>query len=256
MPLQHIKFNLKRDPHDERDHMFKLSTVPIIVPSKVDLSSKFPPVWHQGSIGSCTGHGVAAVLKFVKKTLFQSIPSRLFIYTNAKVVDGSDPTEDSGASIRSALKGVGTYKCVDETVWKYSESNACITPPTDVYKKATEPVKMAYERVPQSLNTIKGCLFNNKPIVIGIQCYESLMDPATMSTGQIPIPNTVSETSLGGHCIVLCGYDDATQSFLLRNSWGNKVGLPQKRGYFTIPYAYIINRELTSDLWTLTVASS
>ena len=44
------------------------------------------------------------------------------------------------------------------------------------------------------------------------------------------------------------GYDDATQCFTFRNSWGVKVG---DNGYFYMPYAYLTNTSLASDLWTI-----
>jgi C1A family cysteine protease len=44
------------------------------------------------------------------------------------------------------------------------------------------------------------------------------------------------------------GYDDASQRFIVRNSWGEGWG---QGGYFTMPYAYLGDRSLASDLWTI-----
>ena len=44
------------------------------------------------------------------------------------------------------------------------------------------------------------------------------------------------------------GYDDAAQRFLVRNSWGNGWG---QAGSSTMPYAYLTERNLSSDFWTL-----
>jgi C1A family cysteine protease len=46
------------------------------------------------------------------------------------------------------------------------------------------------------------------------------------------------------------GYDDATKRFVIRNSWGKAWGL---QGYFTMPYAYLEDRNLADDFWTLRV---
>jgi C1A family cysteine protease len=62
---------------------------------------------------------------------------------------------------------------------------------------------------------------------------------------QMPRPG---ERSLGGHAVLAVGYDDAERRFIVRNSWG--IGWGQK-GYFTIPYEYIANRNLADDLWTV-----
>jgi C1A family cysteine protease len=49
------------------------------------------------------------------------------------------------------------------------------------------------------------------------------------------------------------GYDDASQTFLVRNSWGAAWGMA---GYFTMPYTYLIQPGLASDLWTIRIVGS
>lgn len=77
--------------------------------------------------------------------------------------------------------------------------------------------------------------------------YESFQSDESMSTGNIPMPNTYTEELLGGHCILLCGYCDETKLFTFQNSWGN-VG---DKGFFTLPYEYVLSKSLSSDFWII-----
>ena len=53
----------------------------------------------------------------------------------------------------------------------------------------------------------------------------------------------------GGHAVLIVGYDDTIKRFLCMNSWGILWGM---RGYFTIPYEYVLNPSLAGDFWVLT----
>lgn len=68
------------------------------------------------------------------------------------------------------------------------------------------------------------------------------------ATGMVPMP-ALHEKALGGHAVLLVGYDDAAQRFLVMNSWGTSWGM---QGFFTIPYAYVTSR-LASDFWAIKV---
>jgi C1A family cysteine protease len=59
-----------------------------------------------------------------------------------------------------------------------------------------------------------------------------------------------SERAIGGHAVMAVGYEDANQWFLVRNSWGSGWGMA---GYFTMPYAYLIQSGLSSDFWTIRI---
>lgn len=82
---------------------------------------------------------------------------------------------------------------------------------------------------------MQGCLASGYPFVFGFTVYESFETATVARTGRAPMPDS-SEKVLGGHAVAAVGYDDATRTFLCRNSWGSNWGM---RGYFTIPYAYL-----------------
>ena len=78
--------------------------------------------------------------------------------------------------------------------------------------------------------------------------FSSFESDEAMSTGNIPLPETDNEEALGGHCILMTGYDDNTKLFSFQNSWGESVG---DKGYFTIPYEYVLDENLASDFWII-----
>jgi C1A family cysteine protease len=48
--------------------------------------------------------------------------------------------------------------------------------------------------------------------------------------------------------MLLVGYDDQKQLFIVRNSWGSDWG---DGGYCYFPYAYLTDPELCTDIWTV-----
>jgi C1A family cysteine protease len=83
------------------------------------------------------------------------------------------------------------------------------------------------------------------PFIFGFSVYESFESETVSRTGIVPMPSP-GEKMLGGHAVLAVGYDDTTQRFLVRNSWGTSWGM---KGYFTIPYAYLTDRNLSDDFW-------
>ena len=56
------------------------------------------------------------------------------------------------------------------------------------------------------------------------------------------------EEVLGGHAVMAVGYDDSTRRFFVRNSWGKGWAA---KGYFFMPYAYLLDSNLSDDFWTI-----
>jgi C1A family cysteine protease len=56
------------------------------------------------------------------------------------------------------------------------------------------------------------------------------------------------EEVVGGHAVLVVGYDDAQKRFIVRNSWGSEWGMG---GHYTLPYDYIVNPDLATDFWTI-----
>jgi len=63
----------------------------------------------------------------------------------------------------------------------------------------------------------------------------------------MPTSHSKQPDVLGGHCVLAVGYDDLQNHFIARNCWGSEWGM---KGYFTIPYAYLLDESLSDDFWT------
>lgn len=255
MPHTIQRYGWIPDLPDQRDHLF--STPPAVhaaLPRKVDLTSACPPVYDQGQLGSCTGNGIAAALEFdqLKQGLPDPYtPSRLFIYYNERVIEGTVST-DSGAMIRDGIKSVGhTGACREEGLWPYDISQFAVEPSAEAYADAKNHTAVSYQRVTRSLSQLKGCLAAGYPFVFGFSVYESFETSEVASSGHAPLP-AASEQLLGGHAVLAVGYDDAHHRWICRNSWGTGWG---KAGYFTLPYAYLTDHNLSSDFWTIRVVA-
>jgi C1A family cysteine protease len=239
-----------RDLPDDRDHLY---AAPLLsfkrgLPQSVDLRPNCPPVYDQGQLGSCTANGIGAAIEFDQRKQGNNefTPSRLFIYYNERVIEGT-VSQDSGAQIRDGVKSVAKLGAPPETDWPYDITKFADQPPPTAYSDALQDVVTSYSRVTHNLTNMKGCLAAGYPFVFGFTVYESFESSTVAQTGIVPMPSP-GEQVLGGHCVLAVGYDDTQRRFICRNSWGPNWGLA---GYFTMPYEYLINPNLSSDFWTL-----
>jgi len=237
------------DLPDHRDLMFAAPpAVVAALPPKVDLRPQCPPVYDQGQLGSCTANAIAAAMQFDEKNAGNPdpTPSRLFIYYNERAIEGTIGT-DSGAQLRDGIKSVATQGAPPETEWPYDIAAFTQQPPAPAVQDALKTRAIQYLSLPQVLSQFKGCLASGYPFVFGFSVYESFEGPDIAQTGVGTLPAS-TEQFLGGHAVLCVGYDDAAQTFLIRNSWGTTWG---QAGYFTFPYAYLTEANLSSDFWTI-----
>ncbi len=252
MPYKIAHYGWLPDLPDQRDHLF--AAPPAVVsalPASADLRADCPPVYDQGQLGSCTANAIGAALEFdqIKQKLSDVFtPARLFIYYNERVIENT-VASDSGAQIRDGIKSVGTQGAPHETIWPYDITKFADQPPQPAYDDAKNHPAVAYQRVARDLTQMKGCLAAGFPFVFGFSVYESFESQATAQSGHATMPAS-GEQLLGGHAVLAVGYDDANQWWIVRNSWGTGWGMA---GYFTLPYAYLTTRSLSSDFWTIHV---
>jgi hypothetical protein len=184
------------------------------LPPSVNLISLCPPIYDQGQLGSCTGNSIAGAIEFdrIKQGLSDFNPSRLFIYYNERVIEGTVGT-DSGAMIRDGVKVVNKLGAPSETVWPYDISKFSEKPSTEAFEQGSQHPAVQYSRVPRSLAFLKACLASGFPFVFGFSVYESFMNQETARTGIVNLPGK-EERLLGGHAVLACFTGDTKISLL------------------------------------------
>ncbi len=243
------KYGWIPDVPDQRDVTYRAVNIRSL-PVKVDLRAQCPPVFDQGTLGSCTANAICSAHMFSQKKSGKDVfmtPSRLFIYYNERFFEGTVRI-DNGAQIRTGIKCIAKRGVCPESIWPYDIDRFKVRPKTQCFKEALKHQAIVYQRIDNgSIGALKSCLASGYPFVFGFSVYESFDSAEVTKDGLVRLPEK-EERLLGGHAVVCVGYDDATERFSVLNSYGKDWG---DEGYFTMPYAYLTNKYLSDDFWTI-----
>lgn len=157
-------------------------------------------VLDQGSEGACVGFGWTGELlasprrSETKVSAAQGNAYALGIYHRAQVLDDWPGENYSGTSVLAGAKAVMEKGLIESYRWAFG------------------------------INDVRDALIKEGPVVIGIPWYESMYE----TTADYEV--LVDGDMVGGHCILLTGYDpahpefDGREMYRWRNSWGSSYG--------------------------------
>ena len=242
-------YGWRPDLPDHRDLLYAtLMRAPALLPDKIDLRTLCSAVEDQGQLGSCTANALVGALEFLEQKV-NTVPfadlSRLFVYYNERVIEGT-VNSDSGATLRDGIKVLARQGVCSEAAWPYVITRFTRKPGAVCYKQAAAHTISTYHRL-NSVDEMRACLADGYPFVFGFTVYDAFESAAVARNGIVNLP-AAKERPLGGHAVMAVGYDDKAGRFIVRNSWGPDWG---KQGYFTMPYAYLADRNLSDDFWTV-----
>jgi C1A family cysteine protease len=227
------------DIPDHRDKLYAaIAKPPAEMPSSIDLRKSFSPPENQGAMNSCTANAIVGVLEFLEKK-------------NKKHFVDLSVNADPGAFIRDGIKTIVKQGVCAESKWPYSKSKLYSKPPVACYREAADHQVTSYHRI-SSLNEMLQCLAEGFPFVFGFTVYTAFMSKEVKKSGVLNMPQPTEKVE-GGHAVVAVGYDHTQKRFLVRNSWGTDWGM---KGYYTMPYDYLGDRNLSDDFWTVRQAEN
>ncbi|MEO8820794.1 MAG: C1 family peptidase [Ginsengibacter sp.] len=175
-----------------------------------------------------------------------------WIFSAVGVVEAMARIEHGCWSLRSegdVMDGLGVtcgQSGGPSTAFDWMKANGVADPGCRAYETANMPVPPTVDRNGRtvrldnyvSLNNIadqKAWLNQVGPISASFTCYYDWK--AFGYTHQTGVYTCSPETGVdGGHSIVIVGYDDSRQAWLIRNSWGDSWGMAGAPGYIWMGY--------------------
>ncbi len=210
-------------------------------PVKDDLLSAEPPTtldWrtaggnyvtkirHQGECGSCWAFAMTAGLESYA-LLNQNIPGTDLDLSEQAMLSCSGTGSCNGGRLNASyLEKTGLPP---EKFYPYTATNGECSSLTEGWQN--EAYKIGDSKsVWRKESSLKKALVTYGPLPTAMMVYEDLMH---YKSG---IYSHVTGEKLGGHAVLLIGYNDTEEYFIVKNSWSTNWG---EEGYFKIAYSEV-----------------
>lgn len=201
------------------------------IPNKYSIKDKFPPAYKQ-TCGNCTSNAVLACDAYYNhnpKGAWE--PSTIFTYYIQRVMDGENPKKDCGSSVETGLDAVRKNGACSATVWPNSKPYSK-KPSKAAYANGLKGKEITTYHQVKSLLQIKKAIYKGYPVPFAmLWAFKSIDGNTWIFTS--PTKDQIDDAETG-HAMVIVGYDDETQLFEVRNSWGPNWG---NNGYAYIRYS-------------------
>jgi hypothetical protein len=212
------------------------------LPSAVDLSTNMPPPGHQGRQNSCTGWALAYALKSYQEKVEEKWwyargagePDPEHLFSPAFIYNQVNNGRDGGAYFMDGLRVLSEQGAATLADMPYRDDDYQSQPDPTARQKAKRFRIDFWRQVNiRDVKEVKAQLNAGYPVVIGAPVDRGFKE----ARGPF-IWRESTGSALGGHAMVVVGYDDGRQAFKVLNSWGQEWG---EVGYGWIDYRFFVN---------------
>lgn len=199
-------------------------------PTKVDLTSKFPPPANQGNQNSCSAWAVVYALKSYQESQEHGweLDTNYTRFSPAYVYNQINKN-GRGIAIEAAMDFIVNNGACSLKEMFYHDYDYTTQPNKRQTDVAQNFKAAGYTKI-YGVENIKKHLANGDGVVISTETYSDFMNIGKKSGQENEINKIYDEihendSSYGLHAICLIGYDDELKAFKFINSWGSGWGL-------------------------------
>ena len=202
----------------------------------IDLRNAFTPVKDQGEAGSCTIFAITAIYEYLLNKIKAGDPdlSERFVFYNTCV---KNQRPNGGASFKDVIDSIANYGICNEEDCPYSTFVEDLqSEPTEVaYKNALNHKIIEAKMVKVEHAHITAALSQGYPVAVAMKVFDSFGN-GYKGYELTPQKDEVDNGNFEYHSMVICGYSEEDNIYIVRNSWGTKFG---DNGYCYLPFAYV-----------------
>ncbi len=219
----------------------------------VDLAYDFTVVKDQAQVGACSAFAVTSVMEYIlkKNKCLTSDLSERFVYYNVRDINGR--LEEQGAAVSEVINSMAQMGVCTETLCPYSAEHVNDRPSDEAYAEALKHRIIEAKNIPlvadiqHNIDQMRSAIAEGYPVIASFKVFKE------MESG-LPFVAMPAEGEEGeNHAMVICGFDDDTGFFKVRNSWGVAFG---EKGYCYMPYAYVGQKKYVNAAYIITQVAS